>query len=569
VMRITTGSTRTRNLAGRESGLRRPPDAVHPRRHFMRTAAVALCVPGLAAATISPALTRAPTSSVMATLAVAGGVNGTVGDAGRGTVPRFESARCPSLNGRAFKQVFPYLARARCGYLVVPEDRRWPNGAMIRLAAAILPARSRSPVNDPIVYVSGGPGSPTFFDAQPLVSAGLNRDHELIFMVERGTLFSEPALACSVIDRFRVRRLALRYDAASTGRAQVAATRSCRRQLAARGIDLGAYNTGEVAADIADLRRALGYRSYDLYGFSYGTKVALEVMRNYPAGIRSVVLDSTVAPGLIRPSAFWSQAHAGFHNLFAACAAQRACEASYPGLEAAFTRLVRHLEAHPISTIVPDPQTGKPTTVVLDGGALVNWLVSMAGAPRAEVIRIPQWIEQLAKGDARSIAASLAAAVPSAGLENLVGYGIKYSVYCSEYTPFDSESDVLIAGRQAFPGYPRSVLAQAPQAPFIFDDCRAWNVRPLPDARQPTLSTIPTLILSGTFDSVTALDWARSVARTLPNSQVVQIPGAGHFVLPFSACAQSVTQSFLERPRSPRMGCVSRQRPPEFVTGQG
>jgi pimeloyl-ACP methyl ester carboxylesterase len=126
------------------------------------------------------------------------------------------------------------------------------------------------------------------------------------------------------------------------------------------------------------------------------------------------------------------------------------------------------------------------------------------------------------------------------------------------------------AGRRAFPRYPRSVLAQAPQVPFIFDDCRAWRkLPPRPGARKATHSKIPTLLLSGTFDSVTAKSWARSVARTLPNSRLVRIPGAGHFVLPFSRCAQSVTKSFLDRPRSPRTGCVARQRPPEFVTGPG
>jgi pimeloyl-ACP methyl ester carboxylesterase len=480
-------------------------------------------------------------------------------------LPRFEPARCPSLGDRPFKTVFPYLAQARCGYLVVPEDRSRPNGPTLRLATAILPARSSSPAKDPIIYMSGGPGSPSFFDAGALVSAGLNRDHELIFMAQRGTLFSKPALTCPVIDRFRVRRLSLRYDAASTGRSQVVATRSCRRHLAAQGIDLAAFNTNEVAADTADLRRALGYSSYDLYGFSYGTKAALQVMRSHPAGIRSVVLDSTVSPQLIRPSAFWSQARAGFLNLFRACAAQPRCRASYPHLDATYTRLVRRLEAHPIRTTVKDPHSGAITKVVLDGGALVNWLVSMAGAPRADVVRIPARIAELAAGHPDSIAESLVEGVPSAGLENLVGYGIKYGVYCAEYTPYDSEAEVLSAGRRAFPGYPRSVLAQAPQAPFIFDDCRAWNVPSRPVARQATRSKIPTLILSGTFDSVTALSWAKSVARTLPNSRIVRIPGAGHFVLPFSRCAVSVTESFLLRPRAPSTSCVARQRPPQFL----
>ena len=153
---------------------------------------------------------------------------------------------------------------------------------------------------------------------------------------------------------------------------------------------------------------------------------------------------------------------------------------------------------------------------MLDGGALVNWLVSMAGAPRADVARIPAQIAELAAGHPNSIAESLIAGVPTDGLENLVGYGIKYGVYCAEYTPYDSEAEILSAGRRAFPGYPRSVLAQAPQAPFIFDDCRAWNVPSRPVARNATRSKIPTLILSGTFDSVTALSWPKASLARFP-----------------------------------------------------
>jgi pimeloyl-ACP methyl ester carboxylesterase len=84
----------------------------------------------------------------------------------------------------------------------------------------------------------------------------------------------------------------------------------------------------------------------------------------------------------------------------------------------------------------------------------------------------------------------------------------------------------------------------------MHDDCRVWNVPRAPAAvRRPVRSHIPTLMLSGTFDAVTALPWARAAARTLPNARIVRIPGVGHFVVPESRCAHEVGASFLARPR--------------------
>src|SRR5215471_16571738 len=61
-------------------------------------------------------------------------------------------------------------------------------------------------------------------------------------------------------------------------------------------------------------------------------------------------------------------------NLFHACAADMACNAAHPHLEATFTQLVNKLEAGPLTTTISDPGTGKDVNVVLDGGALVDWL---------------------------------------------------------------------------------------------------------------------------------------------------------------------------------------------------
>ena len=94
----------------------------------------------------------------------------------------------------------------------------------------------------------------------------------------------------------------------------LAATEACHRDLAATGADLSAYNSSESAADFADLRKVLGYAAWNVYGTSYGSYLAQTLMRDHPEGIRSVVLD------------------------------------------------------------VRDPATGEDIEVVIDGGAIVDWL---------------------------------------------------------------------------------------------------------------------------------------------------------------------------------------------------
>ena len=469
---------------------------------------------------------------------------------------RFEPAACPDVP-------LPALQDARCGFLVVPENRTRSNGRTIRLAVAIVPSVSRPPASDPIVYLAGGPGGSAIGEAQILVDAGVNRERDLILMNQRGTQYCEPALTCPEVDQFFVLSLGLVLDAASTRSLHVAAARACYRRLAARGIDLGAYNTTENAADFADLRAALGIARWNVFGVSYGTNLALTLMRQHPEGIRSVTIDSVEPPEIVSVGAFWGNAREGFDNLFAACAAQPGCSTRHPELPQTFTRLVAELESGPLTTQVTLAVDSPPVTVVLDGGALVNWLVDMAFAT-ADYPKAPAWIEQLADGHPEKIAASRA--LPGVRTpEGVIGYGLTLGVICSEWVPYEDESDVLTQGRLVFPDYPDSVLAPAVHFTYVFDDCRAWTVPKAPAAqRAATTSTIPTLLLSGSFDAVTPPSWGEIASRTLPNSTVVIIPGVGHFVSSVSPCAQRVIASFLSDPSAPDTACVADLTPPAF-----
>ncbi len=448
----------------------------------------------------------------------------------------------------------------RCGVLEVPENRAHRGGRTIRLTVAIIPAASTTPAEEPVVFMTGGPGGDAIGDIPFLIDAGVNRDRDLIVMAQRGTLYSQPNLACPEVDRFYAQAVGLRYDAPSTGRLLVRATKECRDRLTADGIELSAYNTTENAADFADLRKALDVQRWNVYGYSYGTDLALTYLRRHPQGIRSVAIDSVVPPQIVSLPWTWDSAREGIGAILAACAAQPRCKSRYPDLPRTLTEQVRRLEAHPLTVTAQPPGGGDPVKVVLDGGALVNLLVANA----VPAVDVPAALDELAHGHPERFAQARAA-----GATPVIGefaHGLTQSVACSEWVPGYSRSDLLKAGRRAFPGWPDTVLAQAPQLPFEYDVCRVWNV---PDRtsvqRVATVSKVPTLIVSGTFDAKTGARWGPYTGRTLSRSTAVQIPGIGHWVVPQSPCAQSILASFLARPTAPDTACVAGLAPRPFT----
>ncbi|MFJ7074176.1 alpha/beta fold hydrolase [Streptomyces sp. NPDC098781] len=473
------------------------------------------------------------------------------GEARPGAPARFVPGPCPAT---------PEPVPGRCGVLEVPENRARRGGRTIRLAVAIIPAVSRTPGAVPVVFMTGGPGGDAIGDIPFLIDSGLNRDRDLIVMAQRGTLHTRPNLACPEIDRFYAEAVGLRYDAPSTGQRLVRATRQCRDRLTAGGVELGAYNTTENAADFADLRRALGIDRWNVYGYSYGTDLALTYLRLHPRGIRSVAIDSVVPPQIVSLPWTWDSAREGIHTIFAACAAQPRCRSRYPNLPRLLTEQVRRLEARPLTLMARPPAGGDPVRVVLDGGALVNLLVANA----VPAVDVPAALDELSRGNPTRFARARAAG--SAPVVGEFAHGLTQSVACAEWVPGHTRADLLRAGRRAFPGWPDTVLAQAPQLPFEHDVCRVWNV---PDRtavqRVTTASALPTLVLSGTFDAKTGARWGAYAARTLSQSTTVRIPGIGHWVVPQSPCAQQVLASFQVRPLAPDTRCVAHLAPKPFT----
>ena len=290
----------------------------------------------------------------------------------------FEPGACPNpiVPGEPH---FDLDAEFKCGYLTVPEDRSRPDGRMIRIAIARLPAQSPTPRSDPIVFLAGGPGGSGLLEQS--AASGWNTDRDVIFVSQRGTLKANPFLSCPEIDEFTERSAQLVMADPATSAASAAATSACRDRHAREGWDLAAYNTTENAADVADLRTALGVAEWNVYGVSYGTNLALQLLRDHPEGIRAMVLDGVVPPQTRSVEVDWAAAAAGYRTLFDSCAQQPQCH-SASSAQAEFTNLVGDLTEQPLTIAVSDPESGHQVDMIIDGYKLPNLVVRASVDPK-------------------------------------------------------------------------------------------------------------------------------------------------------------------------------------------
>jgi hypothetical protein len=290
-------------------------------------------------------------------------------------------------------------------------------------------------------------------------------------------------------------------------------------------------------------------------------------MRMHPEALRSVGIDGIFPPPLAGGVAAWTSAGEGINAVFDACSAQPACRDRYGDIGETFRELVRKYEKNPETVTVDVEGIDEPVKVTISGGMLVQWTVS-PGTHLASTV--PAAIDALANGDPEPIASSWAAPRLNPAGVGILGNGLFYGVSCSEWVPFETKQDVIQTGREAFPTFPRSVHANAPNLQFMDSNCRAWDVPAAPSSvRDVTRSDIPTLVLSAQYDGQTASSFGPLVARSLPNSTVVEIPNVAHvaFASPSpdaNACAQSIVLDFFNALNSVDTSCTTRVPPTQF-----
>jgi len=461
---------------------------------------------------------------------------------------RFEPATCPTtLPSR----------QVDCGFLLVPEDRAQPNSPTIKIAVAVLKATDPNHAPDPILIVNGGPGSealsdlPRFVNTFAYLTSDLKRD--VIIFDQRGVGLSQPALGCPELGP-----LALQQAKAIDVRDEAlqSAYTACRDHWAAQGVSLAAYSTAASAADINDLWHTLGYEQVNLYGVSYGTVLAQTVARDYPQGIRSVVLDSAYPLSIYLLADSAANLHNALERVFIDCAADWACRLSYLNLPAVYKQTMEQLQAQPALLSFSDPANGQTLQHVFTAADFVDLL------RQAPATVTPAFIDALHEGDYSNIVSQLQAV-----LENTERYGpppnraMVYSVMCSQamyqVTP-EQAADAT---------YPEATWARR----FIQRDlfplpCDQWpHALPDPQDSQPWTSDLPTLILQGANDGTLSPRYNDLFAATYRQGTLLIVPNTGHGILPVSLCANTIARAFINDPsQNLDSNCLT---PPTFRLG--
>ena len=443
----------------------------------------------------------------------------------------FEPTPCP--------RSMPY--NVTCGSLTVPEDRSDPASRTITIAAAIYHTGSRLPA-EPILFLDGGPGSRTLdawsHGVDPLVIlAGRSRD--VVIFDQRGMGYSDPALTCP------------EQGDADNANWLI----ECRDRLTAGGVQLDAYTTRENAADAADLMRALGFKSYNVWGGSYGSSLALALLRDHPEGIRSIFLSAlqppdlqaSLVPGLLRT----------IDLLDAQCAADAACSAAFPGsLRQKLVAIVTRLDAAPVSMDVDGAvQTLTSASVISGLGQLLKDTYGLANAPAL--------IEALYAEQYDLVIPYAAALAPSADYFKTNPTGAYYSMRCTDSALATSPAAMNAALALVDPviaEYARQTTAS------LIADCETWGAHVPTDAEKALpVSDVPVLIMNGEFDPYSSPEAVAEVLATLPDGQSYWVRGYGHGFNQDS-CAQHIYGAFTDDPTAPLdTSCLETIAPLHFV----
>lgn len=480
--------------------------------------------------------------------------------------PQFEASACevPLPAGQD-------SARVECGFVTVPENRDRPSGRTVRLAVVVLRATAASPAADPLVLLDGGPGGGALDGRLPAFTADfaapLQSKRDLVFFDQRGTGRSQPALNCPEVltPRDSFAELLTAPEEAARDAAYLIA---CHDRLTKEGNDLTAYDSAAGALDIADIMAALGYERFNIYGLSYGTRVALTALRDLPAPqIRSAVLDSVVPLQASLFGAHPASTQRSLNLLFTSCAADAACNAAFPDVRQRLFALREQLNTSPLTLIPRDPD-GQPFTVVVTGDRLIR-LASTALQSAMLIPFLPLFAADTAGGNTTLLTVALS----QLAAPQYYSPGLGLAVLCNEEIPFDTPEVLARAEEGVDPIFVQAFSAEPYRGDTLRNACAAWGPPPGPVENEPVQSEVPALILAGQYDTSTPPAYAQLAAATLPHSYIFEFRGFGHVELSPQAapsrppaCAMQVMAQFLDDPtHAPDGSCVDALAPVHFV----
>jgi len=439
-----------------------------------------------------------------------------------------------------------------CGSLKRPLDPARPEGVRIDLHYVVVPALARNKLPDPVLLLAGGPGQSAIAltaSVTPRLSR-LNYRRDLVFIDQRGTGRSAP-LSCPD-------NSARSLDDLLKPGAKVRLLEQCRDALKQLPYgDLRFFTTTLAMQDMDAVRAALGVERWNLVGASYGTRAALEYQRQFPDRVRRSVIDGVAPPDMVLPVTFSQDSQRALDAVFAACAADKACAARFPGLQAEWQGLLKSL---PRKVSFTHPQTGRPEEATLTRDGLLGLVRPPLYAPSVAAA-LPAALHEASLGRFDAVA-GLAGQLGGGSRAMRIFEGMHFSVVCAEDAP-------RIAGSTESPSPDFGTLDRD----LYTRVCGAWPRGEVPAAFYsipPAKS--PVLITSGGSDPATPERHGQRVKAALGDqARHVVVPSAGHGVALTLPCMRDVLFRFIDAPRDndalqTDTGCAKDvPRPPAFL----
>lgn len=438
-----------------------------------------------------------------------------------------------------------------CGWVTVPRSQPQGDDRTLRLWVARIAGTGTEPKEEPVLYINGGPGIATVDSLLPYVDqsrtvALLREGRDVILFDQRGTGRSDEKLCPELLGALNsISAEAL--DPAEEEERQRAEFAKCRTDVERRGLDLAAYTTTATVHDMEHIRRALGVKRWNLAAISYGTLVALDAMRTYPATIRAAVLNSPYPPN----SAAWAEqattAAAGFAAIDRACDTQPACRERFGTLMPKLEEVLARLERKPLAdgdTLI----TGRQFAQAI-------WPLAV----RSNTVKfVPLAIHRAHAGD-EALIRRLVATYAGGGSFGGFSPAMARAVACYE------------AGVTA-PWYARARALHPAMVSGAPDDswdrlCASFRPGYAPAAFfAPVASDIPTLMYAGSLDPATPSIDAYQAGRLLTRATLVEAPGASHGPIAVDECMIAIGRAFLMNPdTAPNLGCMAQRSSIEFA----
>jgi len=430
--------------------------------------------------------------------------------------------------------------KARCGTMLRPLD---PSGAVageIELRVAVVPALNLTPETDPLVPIAGGPGqgSVQFYAAYAPTFEGVRRNRDILLIDQRGTGESS-TMDCTFDD-----------DMVEGNYSTELTIEYAERCLDELPHDPRFFTTSVAVTDMEAVRVALGYPTLNIYGVSYGTRVAQHFARRYPDATRTMIIDGVVPPQLSLGPEIATESQRAIDNILARCAENAACNERFPNIADTFARVVEEVRQAPISIEVPHPSTGRAEAVEFGEGEFAAAIRLLAYHPNS-IALMPLLISEAGEGNYVPLGSQYM--MTMIAMMDAISLGMHNAVMCAEDVPFYDKTTIDYDGIRA--SYMGLFQLEALEA-----ICSVWPAGPIDDEFKVPLATdLPVLLLSGDADPITPPRYADLAAVDLTNAAHLTGVNQGHGQLGVG-CTPRLIADFIESadPSSIDAECLQR-----------